>query len=419
MYVCSVLVFAFIVNLQSLTASDWKEFRGAGGLGQSDHALPTNWSETENIRWKVPIAGLGWSSPVVSDGQIFLTTAVPGERGAVSGHSLRLLCLDARSAAVNWDVEAFWQPADDSVEIHSKNSHASPTPVIEGDRVYVHFGPHGTACFRLDGTVVWATHELAYLPVHGNGGSPAISGDLLIINCDGRDVQYVAALDKQTGELRWRTNRDTNPTKGFSFCTPAVIRAGGESQVICAGSSAVFAYVPETGQEIWRLDYGEGYSVVPRPLYANGLIYVCSGFGDAQLFAIDPTGHGNITDSHVKWSTKKAVPKSSTPIIVGDELFMVSDAGVAVCMNAVTGEVHWQDRLQGKYSASPITADGLIYFQNERGLTTVIQAAREFREVARNQIGTEDERTFATLAVVDDAILLRTETHLYRIQDSR
>ena len=399
-----------------ITAADWPEFRGERSIGHWLRPLPRSWSETENVTWKTAIPGSGWSSPVVRDA-IYLTSAVDDERDGVSGHSLRAICVDPKSGELSWNVEVFWQPEGDLVEIHKKNSHASPTPILEGDRIYVHFGPHGTACVGTDGIVKWRTQELTYLPLHGNGGSPALEDDLLVINCDGRDIQYVAAVNKKNGEVVWRTSRDTDPSRGFSFCTPTIIEAGGRKQAICPASTAVFAYDLSTGRQLWRVDYGEGYSVVPRPLFAHGLVYVCTGFGDGQLLAIDPEGSGNVTSSHVRWSMGKGVPKSSTPIIVGDLLFMVDDAGIVTCLNAKTGEIAWKNRLKGKYSASPIVADGVLYFQNETGLTTLVAAGDEFQKIGENQVGADGERTFATLSPIEDDILLRNETHLYRIHD--
>lgn len=419
MAVCRTVCLSMCLVLLSahVPAADWTEFLGPQGNGLSDaHGLPRTWSETSGIAWKVPIPGLGWSSPVVSNGRIYLTTAVPLSAEPNARQSLHAVCLDAASGAQLWDIEVLQHAADEVVEMHQKNSHASPTPILEGDRLYVHFGPHGTACLQTDGKVLWKNTELRYAPQHGNGGSPAVAGNLLIVCCDGKDVQYVAALDKQSGQVAWKTDRDTEPTKGFSFCTPTVIEVNGQSQVICPGSSAVFAYDPATGSEIWRVNYGEGYSVVPRPIFALGLVYVCSGYGDERLLAIDPTGRGDITDTHVRWSTKKSTPKSPSVIAVGEYVFMVSDAGVASCLEARTGKQLWQHRLGGNYSATPICADGLLYFQSETGTTTVVEAAAEYREVAKNEIGEGAARTFATLAVVDNALLLRSETHLYRIQ---
>ena len=415
----SVLLIAVSVALpfsaSDSHAADWTEFRGPLGNGIApDVNLPVHWSESQNIQWKIPVPGKGWSSPVVASGRIYLTTAVSvGDDD--SAQSLRLLCLNAANGEVVWTQELFQTSGDRKVEIHQKNSHASPTPIIEGDQIYVHFGPHGTACVKTDGDVVWKNTDLDYLPQHGNGGSPALYRDRLIICCDGRDVQYAVALDKSSGKELWRVDQATDASRGFSFCTPTIITVNGKPQAVCPASGAVFSYDPETGREIWRVDYGEGYSVVPRPVFGNGLVFVSSGFGDQQLYAIDPTGAGNVTDSHVVWKTKKGVPRSPSVLLHDNLLFMVDDRGIASCIESTTGELHWQHRMGGAFSASPTYSNGLIYFQNEEGGTTVVRASDSYEEVAENQIGENEERTFASFAVIDDSILLRNETHLYRI----
>ncbi len=408
------LICAHVLLVQSLmSAEDWPQFRGPSGQGMSVAShLPVSWNETENIAWKIPIPGSGWSSPVVADGHIFLTTAVPVD----DRHELHVLCLDAGTGELVWDIKAFDQAADSVVEKHAKNSHASPTPIVEGDRLYVHFGPHGTACLRtVDGEILWQNHEIEYAPNHGNGSSPVLAGDKLVITCDGRDLQFVLGLDKGTGEIAWRTERDTSAEKGFSFCTPLVIEIDGQQQAVCPGSGAVFSYDPETGAEIWRVTYGEGFSVVPRPVFGNGLLFVCTGFGDGRLLAIDPSGTGDITETHVKWTVKRGVPRSSSLLLVGEQLFAADDVGVATCLDSRTGETLWQERLGGNFSASPLSAAGSIYFQNEAGTTTVIRASATFEELSQNKLA-EGERTFASFAVHNNALLLRSEGHLYRIE---
>jgi outer membrane protein assembly factor BamB len=411
---CAVGLLALILTPLAADAADWPQFRGPTGQGTSDSAdAPLTWSDTDNIAWKQPIPGLAWSSPAVVDDRIYLTTAVPGAGG--SSQSLRALCLDARTGATIWDEGLFRQTGE--VEIHSKNSHASPTPVVESDRVYVHFGPHGTACLTTAGETVWTTEKLKYGPRHGTGASPAIAGDLLVIPCDGWDMQYVVGLERDTGEIRWKIDRDTAPTKGFSFSTPLIIEANGRAQAVCPASDAVFAYDPATGNELWRVRYKDGYSVVPRPLFAHGLVYVCSGYDQPQLLAIDPTGSGDVTTSHVKWRVRRAVPHNPSPLVVGDALYFVSDGGVASCVDALTGEQHWQERLGGDFSASPVAADGKVYFQDEHGTAIVIEAGPQFRELARNSWG-GGGRTFASYAILDGALIIRSETHLYRVEST-
>jgi outer membrane protein assembly factor BamB len=421
---CFVLLSAIV--FPAAAGADWLQFRGPDGQGRAaGTSLPVRWSETENVAWKSPIPGDGWSSPVVAGELIFLTTAVsPAAADAANGaspdpskaRSLRVLCLNADDGSLIWDREVFQQQGSD-VQIHRKNSHASPTPVIDGGRLYVHFGPAGTACLSLDGEILWKTQALTFKPVHGNGGSPAVFEDTLIVTCDGGDRQFVAGLSTETGEVKWTTSRDTEAQKGFSFSTPTLLNVNGTTQAICPGSGAVVAYDPRTGKELWRVRYGEGYSVVPRPVYGGGLVFVSSGYNSAVLYAIDPSGSGDVTDTHVRWTLKRGVPKTPSMLIVGDELYMVDDGGVASCLDVETGEVHWKQRLGGKYSASPFFGDGRIYFQSETGTTTVVAPGTEYRELAVNELG-DGDRTFASFAVVDDAILLRSESHLYRIESS-
>jgi len=389
--------------------ADWPQFRGPAADGHAPGPLPRRWSETENVSWKTPLPGLGWSSPVVHAGRIYLTTATETEG---DGRSLRLVCLDAATGGTAWDRELFRQ--DGPVRIHPKNSHASPTPLVVGDRVVAHFGPHGTACVSPTGDVLWK-RVLAYSPQHGNGGSPAAAGDVLVICCDGSDEQYVVGLDLATGEIRWRTDRDTDPVKGFSFATPLVTSVDGVAQAICPGSDAVFAYEPATGREIWRVDYPGGYSVIPRPVHAAGLVFVGSGYDRPVLYAIDPSGRGNVTETHVRWRLDRGAPHTPSVLVVGDALYCVSDNGVAACLDARTGTEHWRERLGGNFSASPLHADGVVYFQNEAGEAILVRAGPAFEELGRNQIG-GGERTFASYAVADGALVVRTETAVYRIE---
>jgi outer membrane protein assembly factor BamB len=394
------------------TGGDWPQFRGPAADGHAAGPLPQTWSETDNVTWKTLIAGLGWSSPVDRGDRIYLTTATQTEG---DGCSLRLVCLDLAMGNVVWDHELFRQ--EGPVRIHPKNSHASPTPLVAGDRIVAHFGPHGTACVSPAGDVLW-TRTLAYTPQHGNGGSPALAGDVLVICCDGSDEQYVVGLDLATGAIRWRTERDTDPVKGFSFATPLVTTVAGVAQAICPGSDAVFAYDPATGREIWRVNYPGGYSVIPRPVHAAGLVFVGSGYDKPVLYAIDPTGRGDVTATHVRWKLDRGAPHTPSVVVVGDELYCVSDNGVATCLDARTGAERWRERLGGNFSASPLHADGIVYFQNEAGEAILVKAGPTFEELRRNRIGT-GERTFASYAVAGPALILRTESAVYRIDPPR
>jgi len=403
----SWLVMAAAPSLPDSSLNEWTEFRGSDGQGHaSQKGLPLTWSETENIVWKTPIDGLGWSSPVIRGQQIWLTTATD------EGKSLRAVCLDRESGKIVHNIELF-TPAEPG-KIHGKNSHASPTPLLEDEFVYVHFGTHGTACLTSAGKIVWKNNEHPYEPVHGSGSSPVLVDDLLIVNCDGSDKQFVVAYEKATGKVRWKTDRHglIGP-KFFAFATALAIRKDNLDQVVSPGPDQVVAYNPKSGAPIWSSRYEGGYSLVPRPVYGKGLVYVCSGYNTPILFAIRPNGEGDVTDTHVAWSVKKGVPHNPSPLLVGDELYMVSDRGVGTCLDAATGEEVWQARIGGNFSSSPIYAEGRIYLLNEEGETTVVAAGREHKELAKNKV---EGRTLASFGVAGRAIYLRTDKHLYRIE---
>lgn len=386
-----------------LLAGDWPQFRGPSGQGLSpEKGLPLDWSETKNVRWKAAIPGSGWSSPSIAGDRIWLTAAT--ERGA----SLRVLAVDAATGKIALDKEVI-RVKDQGPGIHGKNSFASPTAIVRGDKVYLHFGFYGTACVNTNGEVLWR-QTLKYEPQHGPGGSPALFEDMLIISCDGFDAQYVVALDAATGKVRWKTPRGKG---NQAYTTPLVIDVEGRQQVISPGAHHAYAYDPKTGKELWYIEYGSGFSNVPRAVYAHGLVYICSGFFEPVLFAVRPDGKGNVTKSHVAWSHKRAVPLTPSPVVVGDEIYIVSDNGIGTCLDAKTGEVRWTQRIGGNHSASPLAADGRVYFLSEEGECTVIAPGKGYKELARNAIG---ERTLASLAVSGKALYLRGERSLYRLE---
>jgi outer membrane protein assembly factor BamB len=409
----NLCLLAIVTALPILSpAADWPQFRGPDGQGNSAAKnLPVEWSETKNVTWKTPLPGLGWSSPVLVNGKIILTTAVP-EGG---GLSLRVLCVNAQSGKILWSTGVFTEEEGKAPAIHNKNSHASPTVVVDDGKVYAHFGHMGTACLDLFGKIVWEQNDLPYRPVHGGGGSPVIHKDLLIFNCDGAEEPFVAARNKKTGRLVWKTPRNTEVTKKFSFSTPLVIEVGGKAQIVSPGSGAVVAYEPETGKEIWRAGYGEGYSVIPRPVAGHGMIFVSSGYDRPIAYGIkvDAESKGDVTDSHIVWEISKRAPNSPSMLLVGEELYFVSDSGTASCVDAKTGEIHWSERVGGQTSASPTYADGKIYFLDEQGNGTVVAPGKEFKELGKNQV---EGRTFASFAVDDGVIFLRNEAALFRIE---
>jgi outer membrane protein assembly factor BamB len=327
--------------------------------------------------------------------------------------SLQALCFDARTGKRLWATEVFHQ-GPKAPRIHGKNSHASPTPIVADGRVYVHFGHEGTACLDLAGKVLWK-QKITFAPVHGNGGSPVLVEDKLIFGCDGLSERFLVALDRSTGKVRWKKKRSGDPFKQFSFSTPLVITVGGRKQIISPASDQVAAYDPRDGSEIWLVRY-TGYSVIPRPVYDHGLVILSTGFDSPSVLAIQADGKGDVTDSHVKWTLKKGAPNTPSPLLVGEELYLVSDNGVASCLDARTGTVHWQKRVGGSFSASPIFASGRIYLQSEEGVGFVLQAGKEFQQLSRNDLG---ERSLASPAVADGALFVRTAGHLYRIGDDK
>lgn len=405
------LLVALAVPHSSGLAQEWPQFRGPGGQGHAPaRGVPLQWSETENVRWKVPVNGLGWSSPVLSTGRVWLTTSVevPPVGREPAGLSLRVQAFDAETGRRALDVEVFrlTRPRP----LNPKNSFASATPIVDGERVYVHFGADGTAALSTGGEVLWRA-RYPYESQHGGGGSPILYRDLLIFNCDGNDVDaFVVALDAKTGKERWR--RDRRKPSDQAYTTPLVINVGGRDQLLSVGAYRAVAYDPLTGQEIWRVDYEPGFSNVPRPVFGHGLVFIATGFQEPTLIAVRTDGSGDVTRSHIAWTLKRGAPFTPSPILVGDELYVVSDAGILTVVDARTGKVHYQQRLGGNYSASPVLADGRLYFSSEEGVTTVVAPGTTFNRLSANRL---EGAMLASMAVADGAIFVRSDTHLYRL----
>ncbi|HET9359986.1 MAG TPA: PQQ-binding-like beta-propeller repeat protein [Vicinamibacterales bacterium] len=401
-------VLMLAVSAVCARAGDWPQFRGPSGQGHSsDVGLPLEWSESRNIAWKAPV-GEGWSSPVVSGGRVWVTTVSESREGRRVVSSLRAVALDAATGREVVNVEVF--RLENPGSINEKNSRASPTPIVDGDRVYVHFGADGTAAVSKDGKILW-TVRLRYDSQHGNGGSPVLYQDLLIVNCDGwGEEAYVIALDTSTGKTRWKTSRRRPWSHAYS--TPLIIRAGDEDQLVSIGAYRTAAYEPLTGREIWRVNYDEGFSNVPRPVYGGGLVYIATGFQVPSLMAVRVDGRGDVTRTHVAWTLARGAPYTPSPLLVGDELYYLSDTGVLSCVDAKTGEMRYQQRLVGNFSASPVFVDGRIYVLSEEGVTSVLAPGKQFKALATNRL---DGRTLASMAVADGSFFLRSDTHLYRI----
>jgi outer membrane protein assembly factor BamB len=403
--------------LSARAADSWPAFRGPdrNGIVDSRHQLPKEWSSTKNIVWRTELPGSGLSSPVIGGGRIYLTTAIPKDADGKDpqDYSLSMLVVDATSGDLLKTIHVMDQTAESVRRIHNKNSHTSPTAILDGERIFVHFGYQGTACLSLDGDVIWENRELYFNPTHGNGGTPILVDNKLIFTCDGGKEPKIVALDADTGSLVWQTPRPVSAKKTFSFCTPTLIEVQGHKQVIAPGSDCVLALDPATGRTIWDVRY-TGYSVIPKPIYHRGLVFIATSFDSSKMLAIRPTGSGVVTDSHVVWQLDRNAPKTPSLVASDGLVYSVSDDGIALCVEAESGEIVYRQRLGGSFSASPMMAAGHIYFTSEQGVTTVVRAGRKFEQVAENDLG---ERSLASLAVVDDALILRTDDALYRIEE--
>ncbi len=413
----------------------WSQWRGPAGQGHAPAAkdLPRAWSESENVAWKTPVEGKGWSSPVLADGRLWLTTAVEtplseaekAERLAnvenssslqVSGPvSLRAVCLDADTGKVLHDLELFRQSQPDP--IHSLNSYASPSPILDGGRLYCHFGTNGTACVDVaSGEILWS-HTLQKIKhENGAGGTPVLFENRLIFDCDGSDQQYIIALDAATGEVAWKTERsgERNPEPQLkkAYGSPIVTEIGGRPVLLSTGADWLYAYDPTDGRELWKQAYGVlGFSIVPRPIVGHGMAYISTSFMQPELLAVKlPSGDAL---PEIAWRVKKSVPNIPSPILVGDEIVMVSDKGVATCLDAESGEVRFSERLGGNFCSSPLYADGRIWVGNREGQTFVLTPGKEFHVEATNQL---DGEIMATPIAVGPALFLRTDKAVYRIE---
>ena len=406
---------ATVAGQQTDASTDWPQFRGPDGQGHgTGENLPSKWSEITNIAWKTDLPGRGWSSPVIHGDNIWLTAAV------TEGSSLKLLRVDKNSGKLEQEITVFLVPTPGKV--HSKNGHASPTPIVSNGRIYVHFGAHGTACLDEEGKILWKT-TLNYYHHHGPAASPILVGQRLFIPCDGyeksfydgetksgvTDFQFVTALKLDGGEVDWRSPRQGR----HSYATPLLIEVDGKPQIISPGGDRVSAYNPDNGEEIWSVRYS-GYSLIPRPVFGHGLLFICTGYDSPQLLAIRPDGNGDVTDTHVAWTFKQGIPCTPSPILVNDELYFVSDGGVGTCLDAETGKLVWKRRFGGNFSASPILADGKLYFVAEEGTTHVIEPGKQYKRLAMNRI---NGTTFASPAVSGKALYLRSDKSLYRIEE--
>ena len=409
-----------LVTVALLLGWQWPEFRGPNGSGQATSTgLPLRWSETENVRWKTALHGRAWSSLVVLDTQVWVTTATE------DGRQLFALALDRATGTVIHDFKLFDVATPQYA--HPFNTYASPTPVLEPGRAYVTFGAPGTAAIdTATGKVLWERRDLECNHYRGAGSSPIIFRDLLILHYDGSDLQYAVALDKRTGKTVWKTERsiafnDLGPdgkpqAEGDlrkAFATPQIITVEGAPLLISMGAKATYAYDPFTGKERWRVEERTNHSASTRPVAGFGLVFLPTGFPKGELLAVRPEGRGDITQTHVAWRLTRGVPSKPSVLLVDDLLFMTTDAGVASAVEAKTGAVVWTGRIGGTHSASPVAADGRVYFFSEDGTTIVVEAGRTFKVLAENHLG---DGFMASPAIDGKAFIVRSRTHLYRIE---
>lgn len=430
--------FCLSVHCSVDAGDSWPQFRGPDGNGiAKDQTIPTEFGESDGVTWKTDLPGLAWSSPVIADGTIWVTTAIERvptkeerldllkkngieerkfkQLSIAKSIELKLIAISLKSGSVQKTIDLTAIDSPDA--IHSLNSYASPTPVIDAQHIYCHFGTYGTFCIDLtSGELVWQ-RRLPLVHSVGPGSSPFLLKNMLVLIQDGVERQYVTALNKATGETLWEVDRPEMdaPTgdQKKAYSTPiAITDKTGREQLICMASQWMVAYSPETGKELWKVYHGKGFSVVPRPVFADDIVYFSTGFGKPELWAVKVDGSGDVTDTHVAWTVKQGIPAKPSPLIHDGLIYVVSDNGVASSFDAKTGDPIWKERIGGAYSASPILAGNNLYFGSHEGKVTVIHPGREPKIVAENQL---DGKIMASPAIVDNSIILRTDKAIYRI----
>jgi len=409
-----------LVALTGWSADNWPQFRGPAGDGHAEaKGLPTKWSDTENIKWQTAIHGRGWGCPVIWGNQVWVPTATE------DGKQLFAVCLDKNTGKIVFDQKLFEVAAPQFA--HKFNSYASPTPVIEDGRVYITFGSPGTACIDTKTfKVLWQRTDIECNHFRGAGSSPIIYKDLLIMNYDGSDHQFVLALNKKTGKTVWETKRSIDyqdldaegkpQAEGDwrkAFSTPHVAMINGKPVLLSIGAKAFYAYEPMTGKELWRVEERGQHSASTRPVVGKDMIFFPTGFAKGQLFAMKADAKGVLTAADMVWTTKRSVPNKPSLLLVGELLFSVDDSGIATCYNAKTGEVFWNERIGGNFSASPVYVDGLILFSSEQGKCTLVEASKTYKVVAENQLG---DGFMASPAVSGNAYFMRSRTMMYCIE---
>ena len=441
-FICLPLLVVWLAT--PARAANWPEWRGPDGQGHAEGTgYPLKWSDTENVAWRTAIPGRGWSSPVIGGNQIWMTTAIEiaaspeaakarlknntGDQPLSVLDEVRLhaVCVDRASGKLLHDLELIREREPQAV--HQLNSYASPTPVLEDGRLYCHFGTFGTFCVDTAAAkVLWKNTELKLMHEVGPGSSPVVWRDKLIFHCDGSDVQFIAALDKATGKLAWKTGRtgelNKNPQLKKSYATPLVLEMAGKPVLFSQGADWLYGYDPADGKELWKVSYGAlGFSLSARPVAGHGMFFMSTGFMKPQMMGVKYEGMGT---PEVAWTFTKSAPTMPSPLLVGDELYFLSDGGILVCLDARTGAEHYRERLAddpgkrmgGTYNAAPLHADGRLYVFNREGTTHVIAPGKTFRKLADNKLSGQ---VMASPAAVDGAFLIRTDKELVKIAAGR
>ncbi|MDO5579720.1 MAG: PQQ-binding-like beta-propeller repeat protein [Planctomycetia bacterium] len=416
-YFCPLFLVCCLFLLSPIHAAEpWPEYLGPQGLGHAvqleNKDIPLEWSESKNVLWKSSVPGKGWSSPVVGDNEIWFTSA------SEDGKKRFLLCYDLLTGKKTQDILLY--NVEKVEKCHRTNSYASPTPVIDSERVYVHFGTIGTAAIdRKTGKKIWDRTDLRWEPIQGFGASPTLWKNLLILTCDGGDVQFLIAMDKDTGKTVWKTNRsvpftDEKPVFRKGYCSSTVLNYEGVDYLVSSSSKAAYAYDPATGKELWRFifpKFSETSTMRPR-LWKNKII-VNSGFPKATLYALDITKRGEIDSKDFYWQNGQNFHPVPVPVLVDGYLYGTDGKGIVFCVSAENGKTVWRKRVGGEFWTSTIYQNGRIYVFDTESKTYVIAAdPKECRILATNTLA---DGCMATPAFLGDSVIIRTKTALYRI----
>jgi outer membrane protein assembly factor BamB len=405
----SLCFMCWLTAVDSARGENWVRFRGPTGQGiSSETKLPVTWSASKNIKWKTPLPGKGWSSPIVFEDHVFLTAATE------EGVSCRVICIERKDGSIAWSTEVHRQKPG---AMRKQNSYATPTPVTDGKQVYSVFYDGTVTAVDYSGKLVWKNSEVNFFSLHGLGASPILANGQVIMPFDGSSREetqvgwkvpwekaVVLSLDAENGSVRWKGTRGQSRV---GHVTPILVNNG--KQLVSAGGDRVQGFDPTTGRRIWSI-YSQGEGVTPSPVVGDGLVYTSSGFEAPTLRAIRLGGTGDITKTHIAWEQKRGVAALSSLLYIKPYLYSISRDNILHCLEASTGTIAWTQRLSGVHWASPVYADGRIYILSEEGVTLVLRPGPKYDEVARNDIAV---RCFASMAVSQGNFYIRSDRDLY------